>query len=137
MREIKFRAIPLNSGLEHFIYGHLHVIDTPRHGFTGLAIQQQNGKNRPYSIQVNKDTVGQYTGLKDKYSINIYEGDIVEMVSMGPGGVDLKGVVEMAEGSFYICSHENQLSTYLYNELSVIKIIGNIHEHPHLLGASE
>lgn len=123
MREIKFRA--------------WHKADKKIYEVIAFNLGKWFLRGKAHPMPRSAIELLQYTGLKDKNGINIYEGDIVEMVSMGPGGVDLKGVVEMAEGSFYICSHENQLSTYLYNELSVIKIIGNIHEHPHLLEVSE
>ena len=53
MRDYEFRGKRLDTG--EWIYGFVHVIDTCGHGYTGTAIQQQYGNQRPYSIQVNKE----------------------------------------------------------------------------------
>lgn len=54
-REIKFRGKRLDNG--EWVYGDLlHLVD-------GVYISNDNGNNM---AQVDPDTVGQYTGLKDK-----------------------------------------------------------------------
>lgn len=73
----------------------------------------------------------QSTGYLDKDAEEIHEGDYVVMTSVSPGGVDMSGVVEMEEGCWVIRGKEKR--TYLYNDLSEVKVIDNVFNSPEYL----
>ena len=77
--------------------------------------------------------VQQYTGLKDKNGVEIYEGDIVKATSDQYENENFVGKVIFDLGQFLTCIHKNDIRG-IWGE-DDIEVIGNIFENSELLKA--
>ena len=77
----------------------------------------------------------QYTGLKDKYGTEIYEGDILYLEPFKTHSNDR--VVEHIDGAYHGKLIRNGYSKLLSECVYETKIIGNIYENLELLEAAE
>ena len=107
-REIKFRGKRLDNG--EWRYGSLI-----QWGEDKFTIHNLDG-----SIAVDPSTVGQYTGLKDVYGVEIYEGDIVRYT-------EANEEIATKEVHFIDCAF-SPLTEIIWMGDAECEVIGNIHE---------
>ena len=125
MRTIKFRGKCTDDGM--WRYGDLlHE--------NGLLWINDNGLH----CTVDENTVGQFTGIKDKKGKEIYEGDIVSVNDFtSVYTTPYKGVVSVYRSS-WVVEHESSFGIMRpllhFDDFPQYKnlVIGNIHDNPNL-----
>lgn len=135
MREIMFRG-KMDDG--EWVYGSFCM--DAREQFNGLCgvdgfirlHDKTKGKMQTY--EVDRETVGQYTGLKDKNGKRIFEGDIV--LGLFHYELAAKGVVTFRDGAFGLRWNRGKVREFsAFTSICNVdyKVIGNIHDNPELL----
>lgn len=122
MRQIKFRGKE-TSKPHRWVIGHYYEEN-------GTSFIWIKGEKRNWPIEVDAETVGQFTGLLDKNGKEIYEGDII---LLGKNKTHTAQIV-YREDSLRIDSVDGYFIGYLdyirQCGIDYCEIIGNIHDNP-------
>jgi len=129
MREHLYRGIREDNG--DWAEGHYFVDviqDEDRDAFIHVPYIMTPYGDHYQQHEIKLETVGQYTGLKDKNGVKIFEGDIVRNQYERIGVIVFEGV------GFRI--KWNEISDSLIVWQNKLEAIGNIHDNPELLEAN-
>ena len=120
MRDIEFRGKRTDNG--EWVHGNLVRGCDEKYVY---IVEFGNRELCRNYVNVNPDTVGQYTGLTDKNGTKIFEGDIVAIPAYGGG--KHKAVVYFKGGKFAVDG-----SNYGFKDIAPkrMEVIGNIHDNP-------
>ena len=157
MREILFKAKVLYNGNHLFagqwVEGSLII---RLNGVFIYVIEKDEFDNiiRMFEVEVDPETVCQYTGLTDKNGVEIFEGDIVKWTfgkhyweAIIQGVPNSQSINLYAMETFHNCTKDIELEEYTYersdsrqgarNDITYlspsVEITGNIHDNPELI----
>lgn len=149
MKEIKFRAWDKDNSKMVDVVSYEKNYET-KEGHYDLAWRNayENENFLTYGMKIGEECeVMQYVGLKDKHAKEIYEGDIVKILSyklIVYNGKHSYNTIDIMLGGkerilygFYLESLCGNWQLDIAVHLDEIEIIGNIYENPELLGDSQ
>lgn len=130
-REIKFRAwvngfLPAQSGM---FYGLDLYRNTISGGYDRIGVWRNNNRYH-FKSEEEPFELMQYTGLKDKNGVEIYEGDILKWL---PEWYETDDSVNVPVRWVEQVAGFNGEAT----DKEIIEVIGNIYENPELLRSQD
>jgi len=145
-REIKFRGKRITIGkIEGWVFG---FYNAKKNGDIILhrILYQPEGMNYTENVNVSGKTVGQFTGFHDKNGKEIYEGDILEIMTENDVNINVicefgsahrymdTGVLCDIIGFYFVLPNGKKTFPIVYNyqgkhDSEIMEVIGNIHDH--------
>lgn len=147
-RPIKFRVWDKDYKEMHVCGKNVHDSMSFNEDGTAYYYNLQNGEG---SGEHGAYILMRYTGLNDRNGTEIYEGDIIQFEDMGEEGYEYKEGYDFTNRAVVVFKNGRYtLDKFMYTNSGVLEelddheetwlviqtseIVGNIHDHPHLLG---
>ena len=126
MREIEFRAY---SKRTKKMYNVLAIFFYQK----VVKLSKTCGSGISFLEQLDDVVLMQYTGIKDKDGVEIYEGDIVKLI-VDESGSDI-GVIKFEMGGFVIDykNLDTEFEWLHFEDKGCLEIIGNIYQNKDLI----
>ena len=133
MRDIKFRGQMETTKGKKWVYGNYYKVKSFFCDKEVSYIAVIRGDHLQ-DLAIDENTLGQYTGLKDKNGKEIYEGDIVKVLI---GSLWYVGKVIYEHSEFTIDVTNNKKLEFGRSGIieRLTEVIGNIYDNPELLEA--
>jgi len=129
-REILFRG--KDKATDQWVYGDY----THNEGLNTHYISRNVNNTSRKAWEVDPDTIGQYTGLKDKNGKKIFEGDILDYTVFDVFGEEhqCKGVVKWVDDCL-ICDSSDGFNGFAWvvKQSIELDVIGNVTDNPELM----
>lgn len=138
MREILFRGKRIDSG--EWVNGSFCMDATEQlygcSGADGFIRRYITEKREMNMFEVERETVGQFTGLTDCNGVKIFEGDVIEYTD---GCNDWLGAVKYAsdDAQFAVRFIGGDVESFDNLYSGDCEVIGNIYDNPELLEVKE
>lgn len=155
-REIKFRGLRIDNG--QWAYGYYVYDDNRDRAYIYSVYIGESGHFSLHRDEVMAKSVGQFSGLIDKKSNRIFEGDILSIPYITPVGTltedeNYRANVEFRNGSFQHHGYSSKVyhdlkdwcntgkmeyvpnvgEIYEILDTTLVTVLGNVHQHPELL----